>query len=568
MRMSAIKQSRPTFSLRKLIIGSFTILFVFSMLIGVFAIERVGLVNDAAHSVVGEIDAVANLGFMNELSQELRALDILAHNARGEGEARAIAAQLEKAQEAFSAAWGRYAPTVSGPEEQALAHRLRAAWQHFLAIESELAALDRAGERALADAVVFGAFGTDADAFRTAVRAVLAYRQARVAERTAVTETVGRTSTLSVAAALAFVAVLTLVVSGFVVRRVATPIVTMTAVMRRLSENDLDVTVPGGGRADEIGAMAGAVQVFRDTMQRARSLGQEAAEGRARAEEQGRQAMAELAGGFEAAVGGIVTTLSAASTQLRGTAQAMTGLASEAADQSSAVAAAAGEAAANVSRVARAAGDLEASVREVGRQAELSSTMAHGAAGEAAQAAALVQALSGAAAQIGDIVGIISGLAKQTNLLALNATIEAARAGEAGRGFAVVASEVKALAGQTAAATNDIARHVATIQGSTSDVVAAMAGITARIQDMSTAAASIAAAVEEQNAATRDIAQNIVQAATGTGDVTTTIDGVANRAQETGSAAGQVLEAADALSRQAEDLGSEVAQFLRTLRAA
>ncbi len=563
-----ITERKSIFSLRKLIAGSFVVLFILSMLIGIFAISRVGLINQAAQSVVGEIEAVANLGLMNEESQELRALDILAHNARGKDDARSYAAQLETAQQAFSTAWSRYAPTVSGPEEQVLAHRLREAWQHFLALESQVSALDRAGEPALADTVVFGAFGADAEAFRKAVRAVLAYRQARVADQTAATDAVGRASTLSVAAALGIVAILTLVVSGFIIRRVATPIMTMTGIMRRLAENDPDVAVPEGDRTDEIGAMAGTLRVFQENMRRSRTLEQEAAEARVQAAARSRLEMAEMAGRFETAVGGIVTTLATASTQLRGTARAMTGIASETAVQSTAVASAAEEAAANVKMVAEAAGDLESSVREVGRQAEVSSAMANGIAGEAAQTAVLVKALSGAAAQIGDIVGIISTLAKQTNLLALNATIEAARAGEAGRGFAVVASEVKALATQTAAATNDIAQHVATIQGSTSDVVTAIGGITTRIQDLSAAASSIAAAVEEQNTATQEIARNITQAATGTGEVTATITGVANRAQEAGSAAGQVLEAANALSGQAEHLGGEVAQFLRTLRVA
>ena len=555
-------------SLRKVIVGSFVILFFLAMSIGLFAITRVRLINDSAQSALGEIDAVANLGLINEVSQELRALGVLAHSARGEAEARRYAAQLQKAQEVFSAAWSRYAPTVSGPEEQALAHRLREAWQHFLAIQSQVSALDRAGEHALADTVVFGAFGKDADAFRTAVHAVLAHREARVAERSAAADAVGRTSTLSVTVALGLAALLTLVVSVFVVRRVATPIMTMTGVMRRLSDNELDVAVPGLGRADEIGAMAGAVRVFQDNMQRARILEREATEARRQAEERSHQAMVELAGRFETAVGGIVTALSAASVQLRKTAEAMTGIASETAGQSTAVASAAEQATANVKMVAAAAGDLEMSVRDVGRQAEVSSAMAGSVAGEAARTTSLVQALSGAASQIGDVVGIIATLAKQTNLLALNATIEAARAGESGRGFAVVASEVKALAGQTAAATDDIARQVATIQGSTSEVVVAITGITTRIQEMSDAAASIAAAVEEQNTATQEIALNISQAATGTGEVTATITGVASRAQEAGSAAAQVLEAANALSGQAEQLGSEVDRFLRTIRAA
>ena len=180
----------------------------------------------------------------------------------------------------------------------------------------------------------------------------------------------------------------------------------------------------------------------------------------------------------------------------------------------------------------------------------------------------LVQALSQTAARIGDMVGMISGIAGQTNLLALNATIEAARAGVAGRGFAVVASEVKALAEQTAKATEEISRHIGEVQGVTHQAVSAIGTITGQIREIDAVATSIAAAVEQQGAATQEIVRNVSQAAVGAGEVTSNIAGVAQASEETGAAASQVLSAASELSRQSEHLGAEVARFLATVRAA
>src|SRR5207302_11478693 len=154
------------------------------------------------------------------------------------------------------------------------------------------------------------------------------------------------------------------------------------------------------------------------------------------------------------------------------------------------------------------------------------------------------------------------------NLLALNATSEAARAGEAGRGFAVVAQEVKALATQTAKATDEISGQIAGIQSATHDSVAAIKEIGRTIARIAEIAAAITAAIEQQGAATREIARNVQEAARGTSQVAENITDVDRGAGETGAASSQVLSSAQLLANESTLLKGEVARFLQTVRAA
>ncbi|TXN73711.1 methyl-accepting chemotaxis protein [Methylobacterium sp. WL6] len=366
----------------------------------------------------------------------------------------------------------------------------------------------------------------------------------------------------------AIVAVMIGLLATIIGRSVVRPVRAMTAFMTGLAAGDLSKEVPAKERRDEIGAMAAAVQVFKDNLIRTRAIEAETAQGDLAAEAQRKAGMRQMADDFEAAVGGIVGMVSSSATELQATARALTATATETACQSTMVATAAEEAGTNVTTVAAAAEELGASVLEIGRQVGGSAALAHAAVQEADQTGTLVQALSAAVSRIGDVVGLISNIAGQTNLLALNATIEAARAGAAGKGFAVVAAEVKALAEQTAKATSEISGQIAQIQTSTGQAVASIGGMTGRIRQISDVATSIAAAVEQQGAATQEIVRNVSQAAVGTAEVTGNITGVAAAAEETGAAATQVLGAASELSRQSEHLAAEVDHFLATVRAA
>ena len=346
------------------------------------------------------------------------------------------------------------------------------------------------------------------------------------------------------------------------------PLIRLADDAGNLAAGDLAVNVTGLERRDEVGAMAAAVQVFKESLLRACQMEADTALARAGVEAQRRAATRDLADDFERAVGHVIGTVAAASSALRETAEAMTTTARRTVDRSSAVSVAAGEAATNANAVAAATEKLGSSVREIGRRVDGSAALARAAVAEAGQSATLVRDLSAEAALIGDVLGTISTIAAQTNLLALNATIEAARAGPAGRGFAVVAAEVKALAAQTAKATNEIGSQITRIQDATCGSVSVIEGIAARIREISDSATSIATAVEEQGAATQEIARNVGHAAAGANRVNTHIADVADAAETTGSAAAQVFASASDLSRQSEHLGAAVAQFLATVRAA
>jgi methyl-accepting chemotaxis protein len=349
---------------------------------------------------------------------------------------------------------------------------------------------------------------------------------------------------------------------------VSRPITRMAAAMRRLAGGDTAAAVPYAGRPDEIGDMAAAVLVFRDNLLRAHALEAEAARARTEAEARRRQAVRDLADRFDAAVGGIIGSVTVAAMQLQATARTVAATAARTTDRSTRATAAASDAAANVGTVAAAAEELGSSVDEIGRQAQSSADLARAAVRDADGTADLVQALSTDAQRIGDVLAQIAAIAAQTNLLALNATIEAARAGAAGRGFAVVAAEVKQLAGQTARATATIGRQIGQIQGSTGRAGRAIDGIASRIREIDATAASIATVVTQQGAVTREIGRNVAGAAHQTETVTAEIADVADAAGETAMAADQVLVSASEMVGRAADLRAEVAHFLATVRAA
>jgi methyl-accepting chemotaxis protein len=357
-------------------------------------------------------------------------------------------------------------------------------------------------------------------------------------------------------------------IAWMISRSISIPLGQLGARMKALANGELEGDIPGIGRGDEVGAMASTVQIFKDNALRIRGLEKAEAETQARSAAERRTAMESLANDFERSVNGIVRSVSTAAAGMQTTAQSMTATASDASARAATVGSASESASNNVGTVAAAAEELSSSVAEISRQVTRSSEIASKAVGDAERTNATVQVLSTGAEKIGEVVKLIHSIAAQTNLLALNATIEAARAGESGRGFAVVASEVKALANQTAKATEEISAQVAAMQSSTSDAVAAISGITQTIAQMSDITVSISTAIEQQGDATREIARNIQQVAAGSGEISAHIGGVTTAASATGKAATDVLTNARELDNQSGMLRSAVDGFLAKVRAA
>ncbi len=348
---------------------------------------------------------------------------------------------------------------------------------------------------------------------------------------------------------------------------VARPLSQVVNALNRLADGDTEAEVNVKSR-DEIGQVAEAFVVFKAKTLELKRLEAERAEEEARQTQERRRQRLQMADAFEAAVGGVVQTVSSAATELQGTAQSMSTTAARTSELSATVASASEEASTNVQTVASAAEELSASITEIARQIAETNTVSRQAVDDADHANVSVTGLADAAEKIGAVVSLIQDIAEQTNLLALNATIEAARAGEMGKGFAVVAGEVKSLAMQTAKATEEIAQQVTGMQSATGGTVSSIEGIVKVIKRISENANGIAAAVEEQNAATQEISRNVQEAAVGTEAVASNITGVREATDQTGAAAKDVLDSAGQLSRQSELLRSEVDKFLAGLRAA
>jgi methyl-accepting chemotaxis protein len=353
-----------------------------------------------------------------------------------------------------------------------------------------------------------------------------------------------------------------------VISRIVRSLGQMTDAMSELAGGETSVVVPCSNRRDEMGSMARALLVFKENVVKVRNMQAERDVLEKAAREEKAAAMVRLADAFEGAVGEIVQTVSAASAELEASAGTLSATAVRAQELTTMVAAASEEASTNVQSVASASEEMAASVNEISRQVQESSKIAREAVEQARRTHHRVNELSNAANRIGDVVELINTVAGQTNLLALNATIEAARAGEAGRGFAVVASEVKALAEQTAKATEEIRKQIGDIQSATHDSVSAIEDIGVTIGRISEISSTIASAVEEQGAATQEVARNVQQAAQGTQQVASNITDVQRGAHETGSASSQVLTSAQSLSFESSRLKSEVGRFLDTIRAA
>ena len=555
-------------TIRARILIGFAVAFAACLALGLFSLQQTRQLNAVVAkfgsqwlphvTVLGDLRAVITDHRRYVLRHALTADPKIMTELEGQ-----LANSTELVDRWFEGAGGSF----NSDQQRGLLAAAKLAWRDYQAASGPALALARAGNRTEATAALEG---PSHEAYRKLIDRLNTMRQLTVLEAWTGVGAAGGTYATGWWLIIAAMAACGAVCAGgglLTVRTVCPPVLALGQQMRRVAAHELQIQVLGQDRHDEVGAMAQALERFRQSLVEAdRIAAAQAAEAAARDHHTAR--VAELVRGFDGSVSGVLQTLTSAAAELDATARSMTGIATDTTRQAASSAEGAHQASANVQTVAASAEELAASLREIAHQVGRSTQIVGQATEEARATNANVTELAEAASRIGQVVQLISSIAGQTNLLALNATIEAARAGEAGKGFAVVAAEVKALANQTGRATEDIAGQITAIQGSTGRAVEAIGRITAAIAAVSEVASGIAAAVEQQSAAVGEISHSAADAAHHTAQVSVSVATLTRMSGEAGTAATQVLGAAAELARQSETLRGEVGGFIAGIRAA
>jgi methyl-accepting chemotaxis protein len=555
-------------SIRAKIVGALSLLLVAMAGMGVFAIMQMQAIEANAKDIqTNWLPSIRLLGELRANTVTYRVVvrsHLLAPDAAGKAAAEKTLEGVGQTVEKTRKAYESY---ITSPEERAIYDEFSRLWTAYTAAVQELLMVSRKNdinESINLNNAKANPTGTKAD---EVLKKDVELNNKGADDAGQEASDHYATAFKMVVAILVLAVLLGIGIGFYLVRDIGGAIASIITPMRALADGDLSATVPHQGQKTEIGAMADTLQVFKNALV-AKKAADQAAAIDADAKIQRAQRVDKITRDFEAMIGDLVGSLSSSSTELEAAANTLTTTAETTGKNSSAAAAASQEVSTNVRTVASATEEITSSVQEIGRQVQEASRVAGDAVKQAEKTDSSIAELSQAASRIGDVVKLITAVAEQTNLLALNATIEAARAGDAGRGFAVVATEVKALASQTAKATDEIGAQIAEMQAATRDSVAAIREIGSTINMIFEISSAIAAAVQQQGTATKEISRNVQFAAQRSTAVAASITDVSRGASETGSASSQVLSSAQMLSTESTRLRTEVEKFLLTVRAA
>lgn len=553
--------------IRTKLIGAFSLIVILLSGLGVFAITQLSHVNETCRVLATDwMPSIETVSHMNDTLNNFRINEGLLILANNETERAQDEVVLNRDEENLKKEDEVFQNMLSSEEERLLNKEFMRQWDEYIAIDKEVRELVKKGQHEQALQI-----------FRDKSNQVFNNASATLKRLTELNKKGGNDAAVAgqilytfahnlIIGVILVAVVLALFLAILIIRNVATPITTMTAAMVKLGQGDKTVEVPGVGRQDEIGGMASALQVFKETAIEAERMQNLQQEGTRKQIERGEN-LAKAVKEFEMTVARIVNTVASAATEMQATSETLSSAATETNTQATAVAAAAEQASSNVQTVASSAEELTASIGEINNRVGEASKQANDATSQATRTSTTMQALNDMAQKIGSVVELVQEIAAQTNLLALNATIEAARAGEAGKGFAVVASEVKGLANQTAKATEEISGQISTIQSATGQARNDIEVIAKTIAGINSYISGIASAAEEQRAATQEISRSVNEAAKGTQEVTSNVVNITHASSETGRMASETLTAASELSKQAELLKKEVSAFISRVQS-
>jgi methyl-accepting chemotaxis protein len=571
-------------AIRTRAIAAFGALLVLFAVLGTLSFTQLSKLNfnvlDLSENWMPSVEALAKMEYLATRARVTLAARVLI--AKNQEELDKAIARRDEYLGRFDELTKRYVGMITGPEEQTLWDAASKALETYrIATVKVVDAKKRGDMQAASDLLIESA--TLFDHFIAALEKNIEFNKNGAQNAKNMASETTSTGKITIVAATLFALVIGIASLLMVIWTISQPIQTLTGTMSRLAGGDLEVTVPGTQRKDEIGQMAQTVLVFKDNalakikadeaQERARQeqekmKAQIEAQEKADRETQAKRAQAvdHLIQTLERESAAVFGELDQAALQMGNVAQDLSNIVARTSEISSVVASASQEASSSVQTVASATEEMSSSIHEISRQVAESTTVTQLAVNDSNKATGQVGELAKAAEKIGEIVKVISDVAAKTDLLALNATIEAARAGEAGKGFAVVASEVKQLASQTAKATGDIESQIGAIQNATRQTVVTIQTVSETINRVNSTVSSIAAAVEEQSAATNEISRNTQHANTGTQEVSRQIEQVATMAEQSGRAANQVGASAGQLTQQATRLKESLSTFISSVR--